>query len=60
MNNAKSPENIEWWICVHECTVMNGVFLYFLLRKLGYKVDIYENSEHVYLKDDECNIYIYI
>lgn len=55
--SCDSPTAPEWWILPHGCTIINGVFLYVVLRRLGYPVTIYESRTHVFLRDDLGAVY---
>jgi hypothetical protein len=54
---CSSPDDARWWIVPHECTLINGLFLYVVLKKLGINVEIVEAPEHVYLRDEIGRIY---
>lgn len=54
---CSSPADARWWIVPHECTLINGLFLYIVLKKLGINVQIVEGDNHVYLRDENRKIY---
>ena len=59
--NATTPADAKWWIIPHHCTIVNGLFLYLVLRNSMINVKIYDSpgifSGHVFLKDDNGRIY---
>ena len=56
MTAAKSPEDIEWWILLHDCGMVNGVFLFHLLKKAfpGSTFTVLTSYlEHVWVQDEK-------
>jgi hypothetical protein len=56
LEGATSPEKAEWWITPFDCYCINGFFLFIILSYCGYKVKIYHNKQHIYLKDNKNRI----
>lgn len=55
--NCTSPTMVQWWIYPHGCTVMNGMFLYLVLKNIDIKTQIYQSQNHTFLKDEQNQIY---
>lgn len=54
--SLKDPSDIRWWIYPHNCTIMNGFFMYIIMKKSGFNISIYESNSHTFLKDNNGKV----
>lgn len=56
LKDVKSPYDPRWWILPYDSSDTNGLFLYLVMMYSGFKVNIYTNDNHTYLRNGEMII----